>query len=128
MNFEFDEADNYYKSALANSSVRIDRLVAIYAGFLQRLSRFEEAEELYKSYKSANPGLLWIDSAIQKLQNRQDPMASIKSLQDGLAEAFFGIGRLLPASQGSSTTLIFAQLALHLRSDFAPAQKTSLPK
>lgn len=116
------EADNYYKSALANSSVRIDRLVAIYAGFLQRLSRFEEAEELYKSYKSSNPGLLWIDSAIQKLQNRQDPMASIKSLQDGLAEAFFGIGRLLPASQGSSTTLIFAQLALHLRSDFAPAQ------
>ncbi len=117
-----DIASEYYRLALTAVPGGTLRVVVAYTTSLRRDGRAEEATALYESYRENNPGSPWLDPILATINSDERPELVVSTAQEGMAEALFGAASALPNESAGDTGLIYANLALHLRSDFPVVQ------
>ena len=117
-----DMAAENYRLALTAVPGGTQRVVVAYATSLRRAGRLEEAEALYESYRENNPDSPWLEPILATIKSDERPALIVSTAQEGMAEALFGAASALPNESAGDTGLIYAYLALHLRSDFPVVQ------
>ncbi len=116
-----DKARQFFDKALAGSTQLNWRLTDAIANFDERHGRAEEAKALYQRFISQNSGS---DLAISVRAARQPgpPTPTIRSPQDGLAEAMFDLASVLNQAETVDLSLLYDRFALALRPQFPLAQ------
>ncbi|MFW6076189.1 MAG: tetratricopeptide repeat protein [Hyphomicrobiales bacterium] len=103
----------------AGSSLRV---VQAYGTFLERTGRGREAAEMYEQFLATSQRSPLIQAALDRVEEGRLPEPFITRATDGMAEAMFSLANVMMAEQSMDVALIYTQLALSLRPDFAVAQ------
>jgi len=98
------------------------RVVVAYATSLRRAGRIDEANAVYQGYRENHPDSPWLEPILSMINSDVRPELIVSTAQEGMAEALFGAASALPNESAGDTGLIYAYLALHLRSDFPVVQ------
>lgn len=98
------------------------RVVQAAGRFFERAGRTDEARAIYESYQDQNRDSLFFQSAFGRLDNRVIPNALVSTVQQGFAEALYGVAQSLNRENAGEAALIYTQLAHHLRPDLDVAQ------
>lgn len=109
-----DQAEQRYLKALELSGNASMRIVDAYGIFLERQDRGLEAEALYESFLQFSPGNPMIEAALVRVKDNGRARPLIKNVQDGSAEAIYGVAGLLSADRNIDLPIIYLQLALDL--------------
>ncbi|MCP5410901.1 MAG: tetratricopeptide repeat protein [Alphaproteobacteria bacterium] len=114
-------ADADFQKAMAGQSVT-PRVLEAYGRFLERNGRRDEAAALYQAHLG-NQGLSAVTvTGLQRVVKHEKPDAMIRSAQDGVAEALFGIAASLTGEQSADVSILYLRMALYLRPDLNLAQ------
>ncbi len=97
------------------------RLTQYLGRLLERAGRADEARAVYGAYLAKRPDSTMLEGALARLERGAKPAAALATVQHGVAEAFFSLAGAT-RRQGSDQTLLFAHLALYLRTDFPIAR------
>jgi Flp pilus assembly protein TadD len=116
------KADKAFKAALARSATPPDRLNISFATHYAMTGRPSLAKNLIESLRSGYLDKNLFIKQLNKNPNETLTDISIKNAADGLAEALFDIAQALKNDSVSEPALIFSQLALYMRPNFAAAQ------
>jgi tetratricopeptide (TPR) repeat protein len=103
----------------AGSSLRV---VQAYGTFLERTGRGREAAEIYEHFLATSQRSPLIQAALDRVEEGRLPEPFITQATDGMAEAMFSLANVMMAEQSMDVALIYAQLALSLKPDYAVAQ------
>ncbi len=113
-----DEADAAYGFIVTSDSGGSYRSVAGYGSYLERGGRTDEARELYESYRETNPGVIWFEPSIARLETGVRPPRTVRNARDGAAEVLFGIASALYQENALDAALLYGRLAGYLRPGF----------
>jgi tetratricopeptide (TPR) repeat protein len=114
-------ADAEYRKAMAGATVT-PRVLEAYGRFLERTGRRDEAAALYRG-SSGNQGLAAVTApGLARIAARDKPQPLIRSAQDGVSEALFGIAASLTGEQSADISILYLRMALYLRPDLNLAQ------
>ncbi len=114
-------AESFYSAVDENLILQTDRMVELRGNFLGRLGKYDEEVELLEDYLSLIPDNYWAEVELIRAKDKIQPKPEINHYRDGIAETFYGISELLTLGSRFQDALIFAQLSIHLRSDFDSA-------
>ncbi len=112
------EAQKTYEGLVKRQGALSFRQTQIIGNFYERLGNITAATKLYDQYQEQNPdsSLLYVIRERMRLKNTPKPI--IASATDGAAEVLFWITNSLHQQRAQETTLLLAQLALHLKSNY----------
>jgi tetratricopeptide (TPR) repeat protein len=114
-------ADADYQKAMAGTTVT-PRVLEAYGRFLERTGRGKEAAALYLA-QASNQGLAAVTQpGLARLKAGEKPDSLIRSSQDGVAEALFGIAASLTGAQSADVSILYLRMAIYLRPDLDLAQ------
>ena len=113
-----EEAQKAYEALSNKQEVLSFRQTQIMGNFYERLGNIKAATKLYDQYQGQNPASSLLYIARQRLRSKVTPEPIIASAIDGAAELLFWIANSLHRQSAHETTLLLAQLALHLRSNY----------
>lgn len=114
-----DQAEAAYADALAGQlSIRG---IEAAGSLFQRQGQTERAKALYERYHQDHPDTLLFDGA-SLLKGGRGIAPAVPDAHAGLAEALFDIATLMRQGNGQDAAVVFAQLALYMRPDFALAR------
>ncbi len=111
-------AETGYREALADQPGGSFRVVTAAGSFFERRGRPEVARGLYEGYQAENPDGAWFEPAIARLATEKVAERMVRHARDGAAEALFGVASTLQRENVPSAALMFARLAVYLRSGF----------
>ncbi len=112
-------AITYYLSVAEDNGGSSLRSTRILGTLYERQGKKSEAQATYDLYLQAQPDSQFISLDLDRLAaDKEKAPVLIKSAQEGVAEALFGIASSLNQQGGSETALVLARLALYLRPDF----------
>jgi len=115
-------AEKHYKQASQGENGISLRLAEIYGALLVKDGRFDEAQEVYRSYFAAHPDSLYIQAMLDELYsgalNKRGPV----TIKDGLAESLFGLASSLRSHSTRQAGLIMGRLTLKIKPDFPIAR------
>ena len=116
-----EAARTAYDAAVAEfASLRIIQLAG---NALERQGQIDAALALYRSFAADNPASTLIGPDLDRLERGEVATAPIVAgAADGLAEAFYQLGRVLNQESTQEPALAFARLALALKADFPMAK------
>ena len=117
-----DEAAKRYESALKPGQNPGLRMVYAIGVFYERSGRQAKARKLYTDYLKRSPEAVGIAHALKRLDSGKRPEPFARSVSEGVAEALFDIGSAMQQARAGRRALIYSQLALYMRPNFAPAQ------
>ena len=117
-----EEAERQYKAASKTANGLSLRLAELYATFLVKQNRKDEARAVYNSYFVSHPDSLYIQAMLDEMQNGALEKRPAVSIKDGIAETLFGLGSSLRSQSTRQTGLIMGRMALHVKPDFPIAQ------
>ncbi|MBN9590502.1 MAG: tetratricopeptide repeat protein [Alphaproteobacteria bacterium] len=105
-----------YLKAMAGTTVT-PRVLEAYGRFLERTGRREEAAALYHAHAS-NQGLAAVTKpGLARIAGSEKPASLVRSAQDGVAEALFGIAASLSGEQSADVSILYLRMAIYLRPD-----------
>jgi tetratricopeptide (TPR) repeat protein len=117
-----DEAEQGY-TKLMNAQPRLNwRTVQMLGNLYERTSRSDQAHALYQRFLAETHEGDLVAPALVRSAKGETPPRRVASASDGLAEAFFDLGSIMNQGETMDLGLIYARLALFLKSDFPPAQ------
>jgi len=136
------EAETAYRDLLERTASGTLRVVEAYGRLLERQGRRDDARALYADYLRRNPDNVVVGDAMTRLAapvadgsafaaRQTDSVASdalggpqmlVPNAAAGAAEAFYGAAAALSRDDSGEAVDIYAQLALYLRPDLAPAR------
>jgi len=102
----------------AGSSLRV---VQAFGAFLERTGRGQEAAGLYDLFLETAQRSPLVEEARARIEANELPEPFIGTASDGMAEAMFSLANVMLAEQSMDVALVYAQLALSLKPDFAIA-------
>ena len=114
-----EAAARAYKAAIDGQRGGSYRTVYAYGAFLERGGDADGALALYGDYQAANPDSVWFEAAIARV-TKAEPVddAMVRDARDGAAEALFGVSSALLQENAVEAAIVYARLAVHLRSGF----------
>jgi tetratricopeptide (TPR) repeat protein len=112
------EAQETYEELTKTQAVLSFRQTQIMGNFYERLGKINVATKLYDQYQEQSPGTNFLFVARQRLRLKIIPQPVIASAIDGAAEVLFWVANSLRQQRAQETTLLLAQLALHLKSNY----------
>ena len=114
-------ASGRYRTAYekAGSSLRV---VQAYGNFLERQGNKDEAGKVYGQFLAVSQRNPLVREQLDELNAGKQPRPFIASANDGAAEALFSLASALSDEQSIDIALVYAQLALTLKPDFAVAR------
>ena len=116
-------AADSYREAIDSSPKPPYRVVEIAGNFFERAGEPDRAHALYDAFLKDNPDTLLLQDALARLKAGTKPTPTVRSVEDGLAEALFDIANMLELERPASEYgLIYDRLTLQLRPDFPMAQ------
>ncbi len=98
------------------------RLVQLLGNLYERQADKAKAETLYGDHGAHNPQSPIAAPALARLAGGQIPPPMIATIDDGVAEALFGVASSLIQQNAGETALIFGRMALYLKPDFPVMQ------
>lgn len=99
------------------------RIIQLGGNALERQGQTEAALALYRSFAADNPASTLIGPDLDRLERGEVATTPlVDGAADGLAEAFYQLGRVLNQESTQEPALAFARLALALKADFPMAQ------
>lgn len=117
-----DDAAKRYGKALEGGESPGLRMIFAIGLFYERSGRGAQAIKLYESFLKDRPDSLTIQLALERAKKGRKPDAFARTPADAIAEALFDIASPLRQGRGQRQAIVYAQLALYLRPNFAPAQ------
>lgn len=114
----YDQALRHYDQASEGPADMSLRLVSLYAKALVAQGKQEEARALYKVYAAHHPNSYYIQAMMTELENDATRIGQDPTLQEGLAEALFGLASSLRGDTTRQTALIMGRLTVHLKPNF----------
>jgi len=116
-------AADAFREALDSTQNPPFRVVEIAGNFYERTGDTARARSLYDNYLKQNPDTMLLQAALKRLDAGTKPVATVRSVEDGLGEALFDIASILQRERPASEFgLIYDRLALQLKPDFPMAQ------
>ncbi len=116
-----EAADPFYKKALSLNPSS-PRVIEAYGNYLERMNRAADATALYQKAKS-NPALGPVaEPGLARIAANKKPDPTVRSAEDGAAEALFGIAASLTDQNSAEVSILYLRMALYLRPDLALAQ------
>jgi len=116
-----DAAEKGYLQSIEGRQRANLRLTQLLGNFYERTNRPAEARKLYDAYMADNPGSTMLSAPYKRLETKAMPKPEIANAASGLAEALFSLAGSVQQQSGFQA-IIFARLAIHLRSDFSIAK------
>lgn len=98
------------------------RIVQVVGSFYERTGRRDAARSLYLAFRDRDPDSAVADPLLAALDAGGTQPPVIASAADGMAEALFDIASALQHDAARDHSLLYAQLALHLRPDLGLAR------
>jgi tetratricopeptide (TPR) repeat protein len=115
-----DDAERFFRSALAAENGPSVRLVEGAGNFLERRGRSDAARELYVRYGGQFPDSVMLTAAMVRLEaNGTPPPPVVATPKAGLAEALFNVAGALRQEAGGQLALVYGRMALALEPDKA---------
>ena len=114
------EAEKRFKAAYGSERNTL-RLVDAYARFLSSQGRSEEAKSLYKAFDETAPGHPIVVAALTDLAAGKTLTPFVRSIEDGAAEALYGLGAVGGRQGDELASLIYLRMSLFLAPDNALA-------
>jgi tetratricopeptide (TPR) repeat protein len=114
-------ADADYQKAMAGKTVT-PRVLEAYGRFLERNGRSQDAAALYRAHASSQGLAAVVQPGLARLNAGEKPDPLIRSAQDGVAEALFGIAASLTGAQSADISILYLRMAIYLRPDLSLAQ------
>jgi len=121
------DAQNTYGNLTKSHGTLNFRQTQIIGNFYERSGNIKAATKLYDQYQEQNPNTSLLYLARKRLKSKITPKPIIISVTDGAAEVLFWIASSLRQQRAHETTLLLAQLALYLKSDY-PALRILIGK
>lgn len=115
-------AETYYLSVAEDDAGASLRSARILGTLYERQGKFPEAKAAYELYLQDQPNSQFVEQDLARLASGGTPPQLIKTPQDGVAEALFGIASSLNRQGGYETSLVLGQLALYIRPEFPVMQ------
>ena len=118
---DHERAEKAYREAYerAGSSLRV---VQAFGTFVERTGRGSEAAEIYDQFLTTAQRSPLVQEAKARTERGELPEPFIGKATEGMAEAMFSLANVMLAEQSMDVALIYTQLALSLKPDFAVAQ------
>ena len=89
------------------------RAALAYGHFLERRGRPDDARAVYRAFRAANPGSLWLDRAVARL-DAGGPPPSPGGAREGAAGALLAVANSARAADRPGVALALGRLAAHL--------------
>lgn len=116
-------AEAAFRRTLAASADRPSlQLVDVFARFLVRNGKPEEASKLVADFVARNPQTLLIEPTLAVVEGRAEPDRILADVRGGVSEVFRNVARLLNREQLRTEALLFIRMALDLAPDDAGAK------
>lgn len=115
-----DGAARWYASALDDAPPL--RIVQVVGAFQERAGRPDDARALYERFRERHPETRMIEPALNRLGAGRPALPVVADARQGLAEALFDLASALHQEGVEETALLYGQIALFLRPDFALAR------
>jgi len=109
-----EAADAAFRRSIEGQNGGAFRVVLAYGGFLEREGRLDEARAIYGDFLAANPGTLWLDTTMARLEDGGAPARPIDEAREGAAEVLFAVASSAQSSDGPEIGLAYGQLAAYL--------------
>lgn len=119
---DFEALDKAFQDALSAMDRPPARLRIGAALHYARLGRGETAREILSAGDLSDQNREALETALEAAETGQPAKGLVSSATDGVAEALFDIASALQRDRGSEIALIYARLALYMRSDFPLAR------
>lgn len=113
-------ARDSYEKASQDPAITPYRVVEALANFYERQGQWEQAQQTYDNYASANPDSTLLPAKIVPTDDEVTPL--VATAQEGLAELFFTTASILFGEESSQETFLYLRIALALRPNLPPAQ------
>ena len=114
-------ASGRYRTAYEKAGASL-RVVQAYGNFLERQGNKDEARKVYGQFLAVSQRNPLVREQLDQLNGGQQPRAFISSASEGASEALFSLASALSDEQSIDIALVYAQLALMLKPDFAVAR------
>jgi Flp pilus assembly protein TadD len=116
-------AEAAFRRTLAASADRPSlQLVDVFARFLIRNGKPEEASKLVADFVASNPQTLLIEPTLAVVEGRAEPDRLLADVRGGVSEVFRNVASLLNRKQLRTEALLFIRMALDLAPDDASAK------
>ena len=116
-------AEAAFRRTLAASADRPSlQLVDVFARFLIRNGKPEEASKLVADFVARNPQTLLIEPTLAVVEGRAEPDRLLADVRGGVSEVFRNVASLLNREQLRTEALLFIRMALDLAPDDASAK------
>ncbi len=116
-------AEAAFRRTLAASADRPSlQLVDVFARFLVRNGKQEEASKLVADFVARNPQTLLIEPTLAVVEGRAEPDLLLVDVRAGVSEVFRNVASLLNREQLRTEALLFIRMALDLAPDDAGAK------
>ena len=116
------EAEADYKKVAQPNSRANWRSVETLGGLYERSGRADEAKTLYQRFLAENPDSDLATAALARIAAGEKPGPRVGGPADGAAEALFDLASVLDQNETADLSLIYARLAVSLKSPFPLAQ------
>jgi len=117
-----EAAEAAYRSLMQNSADTPVRIIRAIGSFLERQGRANEAREIYDGYVSNHPGSNLFEAELNRVEKGQAGQQIVTNPAEGIAEGLFHLASAVPKNRGDELAMLYAQLALAARPDFALAK------
>jgi tetratricopeptide (TPR) repeat protein len=98
------------------------RLVDAYGRFLERNGRAQDAAVLYSGVQEGSAFQPVTAAGLARIAKGEKPEPLISSVEDGAAEALFGVAASLTDNANADVSILYLRLALYLHPDFDLAE------
>ncbi len=113
-----DRARSFYERTYENAGGSL-RVVQAYASFLERNGERDKALEVLRKFQTTTSGHPLVRAELERIEAGRPAKPMIGTARDGAAEAMFGLASALTDQSGVDLALLYAQLSIHTRPDFA---------
>jgi len=117
-----ENAEKHYLEVNKDQNGLSLRVVQLLGAFYERTGQAEKARGIYGRYLVEQPGSQLLDVALGRLKSGAKPRLEIFSVNDGAAEAFFGIASALRQQSAGEMAMALSRLALYLKPNFPVMQ------
>lgn len=117
-----EAAEAAYRGLVEDPASAPIRIIRAIGSFLERQGRADEAKAIYDGYLESHPRSTLLEVELSRIAKGQPAKSIVSGPAEGIAEGFFHLASAVPKDRGDDLAMVYVQLALVARPDFALAK------
>ncbi|MFQ5983999.1 MAG: tetratricopeptide repeat protein [Alphaproteobacteria bacterium] len=109
-----EPAEEAYQAATEAQPGGAYRAVAAFGAFYERAGKPHEARRVYEAFLEENPGTLWLEDTLARLNDGAGAERLVGDARAGVAEALFGAASALHRENAGEAALFHVRMAVYL--------------